>query len=205
MIRKGGCMKGIWFLMLFLAMVPFAFAQTSTSEEGEMKQMKPALIVIDIQNRYLPMMEQDEKDLALRIINGAIWLFRQHDLPVIRVYHSDPQFGPKPGEDDFEFPSSVIINDQDPKVIKNFPSAFKDTELESILKEKDVNTVFLCGLSAVGCVLATYYGAMERDFDVFMVKNGIMSHNSEYTGFVRDITDAVTWKTLTFMLEHTQE
>jgi len=198
-------MKGVWFSMFFLAIVPFVFAQTSASEENEMTQMKPALIVIDIQNRYLPMMEQDEKDFALRIINGAIWLFRQHDLPVIRVYHSDPQFGPKPGEEDFEFPSSVIVNDQDPKVIKNFPSAFKKTELENILKEKDANTVFLCGLSAVGCVLATYYGAMERDFDVFMVKNGIMSHNSEYTGFVRDITDAVTWKTLTFMLEHTQE
>jgi len=199
-------MKEIWFLISFLAVVPFVFAQASAQgEEKEMKQMKPALIVIDIQNRYLPMMAQDEKDLAMRVINGAIWFFRQHELPVIRVYHSDPQFGPKPGEEDFEFPSSVMINDDDPKVIKNFPSAFRKTELEDILKEKDINTVFLCGLSAVGCVLATYYGAMEREYDVFMVKNGIMSHNPEYTGFVRDITDAVTWKTLTFMLEHLQK
>ena len=198
-------MKEMWFLASFLALVPMVFAQASDPEKKEMKQVKSALIVIDIQNKYLPMMAEDEKDLALRIINGAIWLFRQHELPVIRVYHSDPQFGPKPGEEDFEFPSSVIINDDDPKIVKNFPSAFKGTELENILKKKGINTVFLCGLSAVGCVLATYYGAMERDFDVFMVKNGIMSHNSEYTGFVRDITEAVTWKTLTFMLEHMQE
>ena len=191
--------------MSFLIIVPLVFAQAGESAEREVKQMKPALIVIDIQNRYLPMMAQDEKDLALKIINGAIWLFRQHDLPVIRVYHSDPQFGPKPGDEDFEFPESVIINDNDPKVIKNFPSAFQKTELDNVLRKKEINTVFLCGLSAVGCVLATYYGAMERDYDVFMVKNGIMSHNSEYTGFVREITDAVTWKTMQFILEHMQK
>ena len=191
-------------LMVVAMLVPFMFAQAAEPEEKEVKQIKPALIVIDIQNKYLPMMAQDEKDLALRIINGAIWLFRQHELPVIRVYHSDPQFGPKPGEEDFEFPESVIINDSDPKIIKNFPSAFKKTELDDMLKEKGINTVFLCGLSAVGCVLATYYGAMERDYEVFMVKNAIMSHKSEYTNFVRDITESVTWKILQFMLDHTQ-
>ena len=198
-------MKELCILMALAVLVPFMFAQAAEPAEKEVKQMKPALIVIDIQNRYLPMMEQDEKDLALRIINGAIWLFRQHELPVIRVYHSDPQYGPKPGEEDFEFPESVIIDDKDPKVIKNYPSAFKKTELDAMLKDKGVNTVFLCGLSAVGCVLATYYGAMDRDYEVFMVKNGIMSHNSEYTNVVRDITEAVTWKILQFMLDHTQK
>lgn len=198
-------MKEVWLFVVFLMVIPILSAQTGEPEEPAKKEMKPALIVIDIQNRYLPMMAQDEKDLALRVINGAIWLFRQHEQPVIRVYHSDPQFGPKPGDEDFEFPESVIIDDNDPKVIKNFPSAFKDTELDMLLEEKDINTVFLCGLSAVGCVLATYYGAVERDYEVFMVKNGIMSHNSEYTGFVREITDAVSWKTLQFMLEHLQK
>lgn len=197
-------MKEIWVLIFFFVMIPFLLAETKNPEVKAGKQMKPALIVIDIQNRYLPMMAQDEKDLALRLINGAIWLFRQHDLPVIRVYHSDPQYGPNPGDEDFEFPESIIIKEDDPKVIKNYPSAFKKTELEKVLREKDINTVFLCGLSAVGCVLATYYGAMERDFDVFMVKEAIMSHNSEYTSVIKEITDAVTWKTMQFMLEHMQ-
>ena len=198
-------MNKLLFLAFLTAAAPLLLVEAKESETQAKKQMKPALIVIDIQNRYLPMMQQDEKDLALRLINGAIWLFRQHDLPVIRVYHTDLQFGPKPGDEDFEFPESVIIKEDDPKVIKNYPSAFQKTNLEEVLKAKEVNTVFLCGLSAVGCVLATYYGAMERDFDVFMVKNAIMSHNSEYTGVVREITEAVTWKTLQFMLDHMQK
>jgi nicotinamidase-related amidase len=186
-------------------MAPLLFAQSSKKDVQEVKKMKPALLVIDIQNCYLPMMAQDEKDLALGVINGAIWLFRQHELPVFMVYHSDPQFGPKPGDEDFEFPSSVIIKEDDPKVIKNYPSAFKKTDLDRMLRNKKVNTVFLCGLSAVGCVLATYFGASERDYAVFMLRDAIMSHNREYTNLVGDITDAVNFNTLQFMLEHMQE
>jgi len=70
-----------------------------------------------------------------------------------------------------------------------------------MLRDKGINTVFLCGLSAVGCVLATYYGAMDRGFDVFMVKDAITSHNAEYTDVIEGITDTVSFKTLQFMLE----
>lgn len=198
-------MKEYCLLFAFLAMTPLMFAQSKEQGVPEVKKMKPALLVIDIQNCYLPMMAQDEKDLALRMINGAIWLFRQHEMPVIRVYHSDPQFGPDPGDEDFEFPSSVIIKEDDPKIIKNYPSAFKKTDLDRVLHDKKINTVFLCGLSAVGCVLATYFGASERDYAVFMVRDAIMSHNRVYTDLVGDITDVVNFNTLQFMLEHMQK
>lgn len=194
-------MKEVLFLMFFVLMSGLS-AQTDIPRKPAKKEMRPALVVIDIQGRYLPLMAEEEKDGAMRMINGAIWLFRLHDVPVIRVYHSDPQFGPKPGDEDFEFPGSVIIKDDDPKVIKNYPSAFTKTDLEKILRAKNVNTVFLCGLSAVGCVLATYYGALDRGFETFMVKNAIMSHKAEYTDVVREITDTVSFKTLQFMLEH---
>lgn len=197
-------MKETLFL-ISLVFVSVLFAQTDMPRKPMKRDMKPALIVIDIQDRYLPMMAEEEKDMALKMINGAIWLFRQHDLPVIRVYHSDPQFGASPGEEGFEFPTSVIIKDDDPKVIKNYPSSFTKTDLDKILEDKNVNTVFLCGLSAVGCVLATYYGAMDRGFEVFMVKNAIMSHKVEYTDVVKEITETVSFKTLQFMLEHLRQ
>lgn len=194
-------MKKLCFFAAFFVMGSFLFAQTDAPEK---KQMRPALLVIDIQNKYLPRMDEAEKNHALNLINGSIWLFRQHGLPIIRVYHTDPQWGPKPDEEDFQFPSSIIIEDDDPKIVKNYPSAFKKTELEEILREQEINTLFLCGLSAVGCVLATYHGALDLDFNVFMIKNAIMSHNSEYTDFVEEIFDVVNYTTLKFMLEHMQ-
>lgn len=190
----------LFLLVLFLMSTPI-FAQKA---EPEKKQVKPALLVIDIQNEFLKYMSEDDKKMGMEIINGAIYMFRQHNLPIIRVYHTDPNWGPKPGTEPFEFPKSVIIKDNDPQVIKNFGSAFQKTDLDEILKEKGCNTLFLCGLSSVGCVLATYFGGMERDYKVFMVKEGIMSHNSEYTRVIKDICETVSFETMTFLLEHTK-
>ena len=185
-----------------ILLVVSVYGQVAMSSDPERKDVNPALLVIDIQEAFLPMMDDQERDLTMRMINGAIWLFRQHDLPVIRVYHADPQFGPNPGDKGFEFPGSVIIKDDDPRIVKNFPSAFIKTDLDSVLREKNVNTVFLCGLSAVGCVLATYFGALDRGYETFMVKNAVMSHKADYTKVAQDITETVSFKTLQFMLEH---
>ena len=87
-------------------------------------------------------------------------------------------------------------------MIKNYPSAFQKTELDKMLKEKGCNTLFLCGLSSVGCVLATYFGGMERDYKVFMIKDGIMSHNSAYTNVIKDVCETVSFETMVFMLEN---
>lgn len=189
-------------LVFFVITAAIIIPQENTQKPPVKEQMKPALLVIDIQNAYLPYMAENEKKFGMEIINGAIWMFRYHKLPVIRIYHTDLNYGPKPDTEAFEFPKTVLIDEKDPKIIKNYPSAFIKTDLDKVLKEKGVNTVFLCGLSSVGCVLATYHGAMERDYNVFMIKDGIMSHNSEYTDVIENICESVTYDTLKFILEH---
>jgi len=194
-------MKKCFFTTLFLlALFLMSSSIFGQQAEPEKNQVKPALLVIDIQNEYLKYISEDDKKWGMEIINGAIYMFRQHNLPIIRVYHTDPNWGPQPGTEPFEFPKSVIIKDDDPQVIKNFPSAFQKTELDKILKEKGCNAMYLCGLSSVGCVLATYFGGMERDYKVFMVKEGIMSNNSDYTRVIRDICETVSFETVMFML-----
>jgi nicotinamidase-related amidase len=182
-------------------LVALAGSPVAKAQDAETTAIKPGLLVIDIQNRYIPMMDEEEQITAMRMINGAIWQFRQHELPVIRVYHTDPQWGPEPGSEDFEFPESVSIQDEDPKVVKNYPSAFVKTELDSLLKARGVNTVFLCGLSATGCVLATYFGALEREYDAFMVEGALLSPNSAHTETIKDITNSVGWSELELILK----
>lgn len=191
--------KTTWILALLLALPAFA---TAAGEEAAKpaKKMKPALLVIDVQNEFLPYMAEQDKKFGLEMINAAIALFRSHNLPVIRVYHTDPGWGPAPGSAGFEFPATVAVKPEDAKIVKNFPSAFKKTELEKLLRETDRNTLFLCGLSATGCVLATYRGADDLDYDVFMVKDALISHNAAYTDVIEDIYDSVTYKTLKTML-----
>ena len=171
---------------------------------SEKKQIHPALILIDVQNQYLPYMAEKSSKLTFDTINGAIALFRQYDYPVIRVYHTDPQFGPSPDTDEFQFDPAFHVEPSDPKFVKNFPNAFKKTDLDKFLREKECDTLFLCGLSAVGCVLATYYSAFDLDYNVFMLKNGIMSHNSSFTKFAEDAMETVSYNTLNFILTSRQ-
>ena len=194
-------MKKIMYFSILVILVSFVLADANETENKVKEPMKPALLVIDIQNQFLPYMEEREKNLGLEMINGAIWMFRQYGFPVILVYHTDPQWGPKPDTEVFQFPESVTINDNDPKVIKNFPNAFKKTELKKIVDERGCNTLFLCGLSAVGCVLATYFDAQDLDYNVFMIKDAIMSHESNLTDAVENICDTVSYTTLKVMLE----
>ncbi len=163
--------------------------------------MKPALLVIDVQKQFLPMMSGEDRDRALEMVNWSIWLFRKAGLPVIRVYHTSEQWGPKPGDPGFEFADSVKILPSDTKVIKTYASSFNKTDLHKILQEKGINTLFMCGLSAVGCVLATYEDAANYDYTSFLVKDALISHNAQYTDQVETIFNALGLETIDYMLK----
>ena len=160
------------------------------------------MIVIDIQNAFLKYIPERDKEVGLEYINWAIALFREQGLPVYHVYHTDPKIGPDPESDAFQFPEMIKIEEGDSKIVKNYPSAFKKTELANMLDEEEINTVFLVGLSAVGCVMATYWGGLDLDYTMVMVKDAVMSHDSDLTDYAEAITDAMSLGTVKFMLEH---
>ena len=166
-------------------------------------KIRPALLVVDVQNAFIPFMAEADQKSAPEAINGAIHLFRTFHQPVIRVYHADPGRGPAPGTKAFEFPESFQVKAEDPKVIKNFGNAFIKTDLDKLLKEKGINTVFVCGLSATGCGLATYRGAEDLGYTVFMIKSGLMSPKASQTEAIEDICDSVSWKGLVAILSGT--
>ncbi len=169
-------------------------------DESSAPKGKPALVVMDIQNAYLPMMDDEGKERALIYVNYAITKFRERGLPIIVVYHTDPARGPEPGTEAFEFPEEIKITDDDIKVVKNFPSAFVKTELEEILRREGCDTVFLVGLSAVGCVLRTYFDAERLEFRTFMVEGALLSHDTDLTHSVEEITGAVRIGNLEYMI-----
>jgi len=186
-------------IILFVIISGNSFSQEQKEQKA---QIKPALLVIDIQNAYLSGMAQREKETAMVNINYYIQLFRSHGYPIIRIYHYSKQFGPEQGTDQFEFPSSVLIKPDDPKVIKTYSNGFNKTNLDKVLKDKECNTVFLCGLSAVGCVLATRIGAEDNDYKAFLIKDAIMSHNEDYTNNIEAMFDAVGPDVVSIILEN---
>lgn len=173
-----------------------------TENSRHKKDINPALLIIDVQNRYIPIIPQREKELAFFFINHLIELFRKHDFPIICIYHHNEENGPKPDTEEFEYPDSIKIKSEDTRIIKTYSDSFNKTKLNEILKEKGSNTLFLCGLSAVGCVLATKTGAQNNDYKAFIVKDAIMSHNSDYTKNVEAMFDAISYAAVELIIEN---
>src|SRR4030042_6277142 len=188
---------GLTILLMIISNTSFSQDQNAQTKT----QVKPALLIIDIQNAFLNMVPEREKEVALYNINIYIELFRSYGFQVIRIYHFSEEYGPQQDTDQFEFPASVLIKSEDPKVIKTYADGFNKTDLDQVIKENGSNTLFLCGLSAVGCVLATWIGAQDQDYKAFMVKDAIMSHNSDYTNNVEDMFDALSYDVVKLILE----
>jgi nicotinamidase-related amidase len=164
--------------------------------------IKPALLLIDVQNKYIGSIPQKDLELGVFFINLLIELFRKHDFPIIRIYHHNEEYGPRPDTDEFEYPDSILIKREDTQIVKTYSDSFNKTNLNQVLKEKGINTLFLCGLSAIGCVLASRTGAFNNDYKAFIVKDAIMSHNSDYTKNVEAMFEAVSYDVVKLFLEN---
>lgn len=167
-----------------------------------MDSIKPALLVIDVQNMYLPMIPGRDKEIAFFFINMLIDLFRNNNLPVIRIYHTDAESGPLEGSEEFEYPAAIKITKGDTQIIKSYGDAFNKTNLDNVLKKNGCNTLFLCGLSAVGCVMATRTGSFNHDYKPFLVKDAIMCHNTDYTRNIEMMFDAVSYDVVKLIVEN---
>jgi len=100
--------------------------------------------------------------------------------------------GPMPGTDGFEFLPSIGIVETDARVIKNYPNAFNRTELASILAQKSIDVVILCGLSATGCVMATYIGAEDHDLHPFLLRDGVAASSEQFIRFAEEIFETMS-------------
>ncbi len=163
--------------------------------------LRPALFVQDIQNYWL--YEPDSnKDLRksvekrLDVINAAIDWFRKNKLPVIIGYTVDKDQGLVPGTKSFEVPETIHIKQTDPWVTKLHASAFANPELGAILKREGCDTMLIVGLSASGCVLATYFSAPDWGVRPYLVKGGVASANERHVVFAEEICETISVKEL---------
>ncbi len=155
--------------------------------------MKPALLVVDIQNAWLGNSPELKASVEKRmdVMNEAISWFRKSGYPIVVISHEDLKRSVTPGTDAFEFTQAVQIEEDDVRVTKHYPNSFNKTGLESILREKGCDTVLIVGLSASGCALATCLGAEDYDFRSMLVKGGVASHDENHVRFAEEICETI--------------
>ena len=151
--------------------------------------MKPALLVVDIQNAWL----DENKDLKASVekrintVNQTIRWFRKKKLPVIVICHEDKECGAVRGSKPFACAEVVEVRDDDINVTKHYPNSFCKTKLNTVLKKNGCDTVVIVGLSASGCALATAFGALDQDLTPYFVEDGVASHSEEHVRFAEEL------------------
>jgi len=165
--------------------------------------MKPALLVIDVQKAFFKLSPATSQSLedAIEYINAAIKLFREKKLPIICVQHIDEEDGIIPGKEDFELPEELNILPSDEHIHKTYGNSFNKTTLGKLLKDLNVDTVFITGFCAEYCVLSSYRGAQDVDLTPVIIRNSLASFTPENIRFVESISEIVSLGALKKILD----
>ena len=75
--------------------------------------------------------------------------------------------------------SDLKILETDISITKQYPSAFFKTKLESVLKEKGVDTLLITGVTTSGCVRATCIDSISSDFITIVVSDAVGDRATE--------------------------
>ena len=153
-----------------------------------------ALIVVDVQNDFLPggALAVNDGDAVIPLINECMQLFAAGRLSIYatRDWHPDDHCSftenggiwPKhcvadsPGAQFAErlaFPDDVTIVSKGTVSEKEAYSGFQGTGLSDQLQEKGVERLIVGGLATDYCVLHTVNDALENGFDVVILTNAI--------------------------------
>jgi nicotinamidase-related amidase len=164
--------------------------------------MKPALLVIDVQNEFFNLNQAcaDSLKAAIERINAAVDLFRKKNFPIVVIQHKSEEQGLVPGKSGFDVPESVKVEPQDIRIVKTYGNSFTKTGLAEKLRELGVDTVVVTGFCAEFCVLSTYRGAQDFDFTPIILKGSLASDNAEHIGFVEEISETVSCGALKTLL-----
>ncbi|MGD2148071.1 MAG: isochorismatase family cysteine hydrolase [Anaerolineae bacterium] len=156
--------------------------------------MKPALLVIDVQEKFFgfsPATAQSLKD-AIEYINAAVALFRKQELPVICIQQIDEEEGLVPGHNGFNVPDELAILPSDLHIHKTYGNAFNKTRLADELRGRGIDTVIMTGFCAEYCVLSTYRGAEDLDLTPIVLRGSLASSSLDNIRFVESISDLVS-------------
>ena len=99
-------------------------------------------------------------------------------------------------------PRGMIVQEKnDIYVVKEYGNAFWKTILENILVHNGVDFLVISGLAASQCILNTYNGALERDFRVVLLQNGLMDHREDSVRFIEREKNLISYTAVKYMIE----
>ncbi|MEH7438022.1 cysteine hydrolase family protein [Neobacillus drentensis] len=129
-----------------------------------------ALLIIDVQKYFDdPIHGRRNNPNAEEKMAQLLNHWRKTNRPVIHVQHiSNPSLAHHPGRDIKEI---VAPLPKEPVIVKNVNSAFIGTNLEAYLRESEIETLVIVGLTTDHCVSTTTRMAKNLGFTPFIVSD----------------------------------
>jgi nicotinamidase-related amidase len=161
------------------------------------KGNKTALMVVDVQVGVIKNAWEPER--IVHNICIAVEKARSQGIPVIWVQHSDDEL--KYQSPEWELAPELAPLATETRLYKHFNSSFEETRLEEILSRLEVSHIVLAGAATNWCIRATAYGALDRGYDLTLIKDAHTTENMDFEDgvqvkaehIIRDLNVAMNW------------
>lgn len=158
---------------------------------------KPVLLVVDVQVGVVKGAWE-----SVRIVGNvalAVERARAQGAPVIWVQHADEDL--VHGSPEWQWAPELVPAAGEPLIHKNFNSSFENTSLDADLAKLGATHIVLAGCATNWCIRATAYGALERGYDLTLVKDAHTTKTMELENgvkldaatLIQDLNIAMTW------------
>jgi nicotinamidase-related amidase len=147
--------------------------------------MKTALLLIDIQNDYFPggKMELEGSLEAAKKANELLQCFRDHGMPTVHIQHISRKPDATfliPGDRGTDINDITAHYEGEPLVQKHYPNSFRESNLLSLLKEREIERVIITGMMTHMCVDATARAAADLGFKVMIAEDACATRDLTY-------------------------
>ena len=165
----------------------------ATVREGN----KGVLLIVDVQVGVMG--EAWDAPRVVKNVARAVERARAQGAPVIWVQHSDTDL--VRGSPEWQWVPELVPAAGESVIHKQFNSSFEATALEDRLAELGATHIALAGAATNWCIRATAYGALDRGYDLTLIKDahttGSMELDNgtriEAESVVHDLNIAMTW------------
>ncbi|WP_137679536.1 cysteine hydrolase family protein [Aurantiacibacter suaedae] len=145
---------------------------------------KRALVVVDLQNEYLPSGKVPLEGIHDAIANATEVLahFRKSGETLVHIRHELTADAPMfvPGSDGVNIVPEMKPEGNEPVVTKNYPNAFRDTDLKKILEENSVKEIVFIGAMSHMCIAASVRAAVDFGYSAVTVHDACATMDLEF-------------------------
>ncbi|HET7033279.1 MAG TPA: isochorismatase family protein [Casimicrobiaceae bacterium] len=128
---------------------------------------KAVLLVVDVQAGV--MSQSWEASRIVGNVSRAVDRARAQGIPVIWVQHADDEL--RYGSPEWKWVPELVPAQGETLIHKHFNSSFEDTSLEAELANLRATHIALAGAATNWCIRATAYGALDRGYDLTLIKD----------------------------------